>query len=158
MATMRELMRQLKRRGSYCIRKQKAEQQTARSRVSPVPHTRRASWSCVSWLFLLSLSPGPNGALGATSDATASGRKSRCIRTPGGTHRVTTHLRGARSRKGKPASKDLLPQLDGKCLIIKDLTTFFPMRDDKVTKILGDLQSIYDGEYKATGTLGGNLL
>lgn len=52
-------------------------------------------------------------------------------------------------------SKDLLPELDGKCLIIKDLTTMFSMREEKVKKILGDLQSIYDGEYaKATGTRG----
>lgn len=52
-------------------------------------------------------------------------------------------------------SKDLLPQLDGKCLIIKDLTTLFSMNEDKVKKILGDFQSIYDGEYtKATGTRG----
>lgn len=43
-------------------------------------------------------------------------------------------------------SKDLLPELDGKCLIIKDLTTMFSMREEKVKKILGDLQSIYDGE------------
>lgn len=52
-------------------------------------------------------------------------------------------------------SKDLLPELDGKCLVIKDLTTLFSMREEKVKKILGDLQSIYDGEYaKATGTRG----
>lgn len=51
--------------------------------------------------------------------------------------------------------KDLLPDLDGKCLVIKDLTTMFSMREDKVKKILGDLQSIYDGDYsKATGTRG----
>lgn len=53
------------------------------------------------------------------------------------------------------APKDLLPELDGKCLVIKDLTTLFSMREDKVKKLLGDLQSIYDGEYsKATGTRG----
>lgn len=51
--------------------------------------------------------------------------------------------------------RQLLPDLDGKCLVIKDLTTIFSMREDKVKKILGDLQSIYDGEYvKATGTVG----
>jgi hypothetical protein len=52
-------------------------------------------------------------------------------------------------------AKSLLPQLDGKCLIIKDLTTLFSQRSENVQKILGDLQSIYDGSYaKATGTVG----
>jgi hypothetical protein len=55
---------------------------------------------------------------------------------------------------GKGA-QDLLPRLNGKCLIVKDLTTIFSMREDRVKKILGDFQSIYDGEYaKATGTRG----
>src|SRR6185295_973495 len=57
--------------------------------------------------------------------------------------------------KSGEGPKQLLPELDGKCLVIKDLTTIFSMREDKVKKILGDLQSIYDGEYaKATGTIG----
>lgn len=52
-------------------------------------------------------------------------------------------------------AKSLLPELDGKCLIIKDLTTLFSQRSENVQKILGDLQSIYDGAYsKATGTIG----
>ena len=58
------------------------------------------------------------------------------------------------NKKGKRA-ESLLPKLDGKCLLIKDLTTLFSMREDKVKKILGDLLAIYDGEYaKATGTVG----
>jgi len=53
------------------------------------------------------------------------------------------------------AAEDLLPKLNGKCLLIKDLTTLFSLREDSVKKILGDLQSIYDGAYaKATGTRG----
>lgn len=56
---------------------------------------------------------------------------------------------------GTGPKQQLLPELDGKCLVIKDLTTVFSMREDRVKKILGDFQSIYDGEYaKATGTLG----
>jgi hypothetical protein len=52
---------------------------------------------------------------------------------------------------GRPA-EDLLPKLDGKCLIIKDLTTLFSLREDKVKEVLGNLASIYDGEFaKATG-------
>lgn len=57
--------------------------------------------------------------------------------------------------KSGASPKDFLPELQGKCLIIKDLTTLFSEREDKVKKILGDLQSLYDGEYtKATGTRG----
>ena len=56
-------------------------------------------------------------------------------------------------RTGEGA-KSLLPQLDGKCLIIKDLTTLFSQRSENVQKILGDLQSAYDGSFaKATGTV-----
>ena len=59
------------------------------------------------------------------------------------------------TKSGKGPKQQLLPELDGKCLVIKDLTTIFSMREDRVKKILGDLQSIYDGEYaKATGTIG----
>ncbi|MDK2742420.1 MAG: hypothetical protein NDI90_05855 [Nitrospira sp. BO4] len=58
-------------------------------------------------------------------------------------------------KTGQGPAQQLLTDLDEKCLIVKDLTTIFSMRDDRVRKILGDFQSIYDGEYaKATGTLG----
>jgi hypothetical protein len=64
-------------------------------------------------------------------------------------------LSGYQPPDSKRTFEGLLPQLDGKCLIIKDLTTFLSMRDDKVGKILGDFQSVYEGEYiKATGTVG----
>ena len=60
---------------------------------------------------------------------------------------------GLRHPKSGTRAKDLLPELDGKCLVIKDMTTLFSLRDDKVRKVLGDLQSIYDGEFsKATGS------
>src|SRR5262249_12901781 len=53
---------------------------------------------------------------------------------------------------------DLLQQIarDGvTCLAIKDLTTLFSLKDDRVKKVLGELQTIYDGAYaKATGTVG----
>lgn len=56
--------------------------------------------------------------------------------------------------KGKKKPQ-LLDQLDGKTVVIKDLTTLLSGRDDKVKKVLGELQSIYDGEFsKATGTVG----
>lgn len=58
--------------------------------------------------------------------------------------------------KGKNGPKpQLLHELDGKVLVIKDLTTLFSGKDEKVKKILGELQSIFDGCYrKATGTVG----
>ena len=43
--------------------------------------------------------------------------------------------------------KDLLPALDGKCFVVKDLTTIFSLKDDVVKKLLGDLTSIYDGTF-----------
>jgi hypothetical protein len=46
-------------------------------------------------------------------------------------------------------------QEKNRTLIIKDLTTLFSLREDKLKKILGDLTTIYDGGYsKWTGTLG----
>jgi len=56
-------------------------------------------------------------------------------------------LSGAVSKQGARAAK-LLPQLNGKCLIVKDLTTLFSLKHETVKKILGDLQSIYDGEFR----------
>src|SRR5262244_3337975 len=41
----------------------------------------------------------------------------------------------------------LLPELDRKCLVVKDLSTMFNMRADKIRGILGDLLSIYDRQY-----------
>ncbi len=50
---------------------------------------------------------------------------------------------------------DLLPRLDGKCFVIKDLTTLFSLKEDTIKKILGDLASIFDGKYeKFTATRG----
>lgn len=52
-------------------------------------------------------------------------------------------------------TEDLLPKLDGKCFMVKDLTTIFSMNEDTVKKLLGDLTSIFDGEYaKFTATRG----
>lgn len=60
--------------------------------------------------------------------------------------------------KGQQRKPDLLRQIEQSgavCLVIKDMTTLFSLKDDRVKKLLGELQSIYDGEYaKATGTLG----
>ena len=46
-----------------------------------------------------------------------------------------------------------LRKLKGKCLILKDLTTLFSMRAEKVAAALGALQSIFDGDFhKVAGT------
>ncbi len=62
---------------------------------------------------------------------------------------------GGKRRNEEP---DLLTEMQTKgaqCLVIKDLSPLFSQRDDKVRAVLGDLTSIYDGEFnKATGTLG----
>jgi hypothetical protein len=48
---------------------------------------------------------------------------------------------------------DLLKELDGKCLIVKDLTPLFSERDEIVKGVLGAMVSIYDGSYaRQTGT------
>jgi hypothetical protein len=41
---------------------------------------------------------------------------------------------------GTPAT-DLLGELTGKCLLIKDLTTLFSLKEDILKRVLGDLQS-----------------
>ena len=51
--------------------------------------------------------------------------------------------------------KDLLTILDKKILLIRDLTTLFSLNEETVKKILGDLTSIFDGEFeKFTATRG----
>src|SRR5215470_6420002 len=60
-------------------------------------------------------------------------------------------------KKGRK-TPDLLQEIETKhatALVVKDLTSLFSLRDENVKKILGDLQSVYDGEFvKATGTVG----
>ena len=52
--------------------------------------------------------------------------------------------------------EDLLPLLNDKCFIVKDLTTIFSLKEDTVKKLLGDLTSIFDGKFeKFTATRGG---
>jgi hypothetical protein len=58
---------------------------------------------------------------------------------------------------GKKASKDLLQVIREEAitaLVIKDLSSMFGMREEKVRSILGDLCAIYDREFtRATGTM-----
>lgn len=52
-------------------------------------------------------------------------------------------------------SKDLLPELADKVLVVKDMAPLLSGKDDSVAKILGDLTGIYDGSFsKFTGTRG----
>lgn len=51
--------------------------------------------------------------------------------------------------------KDLLAELDGRCLVVKELGTLFSLKAELIRKVLGDLQAIYDGHFsKYTGTRG----
>ncbi|MFC1790169.1 hypothetical protein ACFLZP_01645 [Patescibacteria group bacterium] len=43
---------------------------------------------------------------------------------------------------------DLLPELDNRCFVCKDFTTIFSLNDETVRKLLGELVSIYDGEFR----------
>lgn len=59
---------------------------------------------------------------------------------------------GAYDAQTGQKAKPYLPKLDGRALVMKDLTTLFSMKQEKVKTILGDMQSIYDGEFtKGTG-------
>lgn len=52
-------------------------------------------------------------------------------------------------------TQDLLPKLDGKCFMVKELSAIFSMNEETVKKLLGDFTSIFDGEYaKFTATRG----
>lgn len=42
---------------------------------------------------------------------------------------------------------DLLPKLDGKCLVVKDWTPMFSLDEKAIKKLLGDLVGIYDKEF-----------
>lgn len=54
---------------------------------------------------------------------------------------------------GKPV--DLLPQLDGKIFVLKELTSLLGLPQAVVAQVTGDLRSIYDGMHsKAFGTVG----
>lgn len=51
--------------------------------------------------------------------------------------------------------KDLLGELDGRCLVVKELGALFSLKAELIRKVLGDLQAIYDGHFaKYTGTRG----
>ncbi|MEK7855676.1 MAG: hypothetical protein AAB288_06275, partial [Acidobacteriota bacterium] len=51
--------------------------------------------------------------------------------------------------------KDLLARLNGKLLLVRDLTTLFSLNEESLKKILGDMTSIFDGEFeKFTATRG----
>lgn len=45
-------------------------------------------------------------------------------------------------------SYDMLPQINNKCFIVKDYTTIFSLNNETVKKLLGELVSIYDGQFK----------
>lgn len=52
---------------------------------------------------------------------------------------------------------DLLPQLDGKCLVIKDWTAIFSLDEKMTKKLLGDLVGIYDKEFSKFSSRRGQI-
>lgn len=62
-------------------------------------------------------------------------------------------ISGYLPNEGNP--QDLLREIGGKCLIVKDLSPLLSLKEDVVKKVLGDLCAIYDGYFsKFTGTRG----
>jgi hypothetical protein len=62
---------------------------------------------------------------------------------------------GYRDELTRKRAPNLLEELNGKCLVLKELSTVFSLHPQKVKKFLGDLLAIFDREYyKLTGTLG----
>lgn len=45
-------------------------------------------------------------------------------------------------------SYDMLSELNNKCFVVKDYTTIFSLNSETVKKLLGELVSIYDGQFK----------
>ena len=62
---------------------------------------------------------------------------------------------GYRDDETRKRAPNLLEEMNGKCLVLKELSTVFSLHPQKVKKFLGDLLAIFDREYhKLTGTLG----
>jgi hypothetical protein len=62
---------------------------------------------------------------------------------------------GYRDETTRNRAPNLLEELNGKCLVLKELSTVLSLHPTKVKKFLGDLLAIFDREYhKLTGTLG----
>jgi hypothetical protein len=59
--------------------------------------------------------------------------------------------------KGDSKRRDLLSQITNGYVILKDLTTLFSLRQDKINKILGDLQSVLDGDYSRISGAGSGV-
>jgi 5S rRNA maturation endonuclease (ribonuclease M5) len=52
---------------------------------------------------------------------------------------------------------DLLPELDGKCFIVKDYTTMFSLNEETLKKILGDMTSMFDEDFNKFSATRGNV-
>ncbi len=52
---------------------------------------------------------------------------------------------------------DLLPQLDGKCWVIKDWTSIFALDEKMTKKILGDMVNVFDKEFTKFSTRRGTV-
>ena len=58
---------------------------------------------------------------------------------------------------GAEGSIDLLPRLDGRCFVCPDWATLLSGSDETSKKILGDLVSIYDGDYSKHSPARGDI-
>ena len=97
------------------------------------------------WLFLV----GPS-ATGKTETVESLRNSQRTMFLDTAT--VASLLSGAVNDKGAQA-KSLLPELDGRCLVMKDLAPLFSDDDRAVKKFLGALTGVFDGHYdRAIGT------
>ncbi len=65
-------------------------------------------------------------------------------------------ISGERATKSQRVH-DLLPLLNGKCLIIKDWTSIFSLDEHMTKKLLGDLVNIYDKEFTKFSSRRGNV-
>jgi len=65
-------------------------------------------------------------------------------------------ISGERATKSQKVY-DLLPQIDKKCLIIKDWTSIFSLDEKMTKKLLGDLVGIYDKEFTKFSSRRGNI-
>lgn len=43
---------------------------------------------------------------------------------------------------------DMLPELNNKCFVVKDYTTIYSLNSETIKKLIGELVSIYDGQFK----------
>jgi hypothetical protein len=101
----------------------------------------------VVWLLVVGV---PASAKTEIAMAIKGSTRSKCLDSLSEYAMVSGYI----SANGKQ-SKDLLPELDGKCFIVKDLTSLFSLKAEIVRKLIGDMCNAFDGTFsKHTPTRG----